>query len=99
MFEVMVMVFDSLRGQKNVFSNGKSFQYLVVLKKKLFIKIKAKTSGLKLVLQFRSIKACIGFAKNLNIIKNIGIIIVIYVRGHNKFIVKIRNVTKNIWSY
>jgi hypothetical protein len=34
MFEVMVMVLDSLRGQKNVFNNEKSFQYLVALRKK-----------------------------------------------------------------
>lgn len=55
----MVMILDSLGGQNNVLNNGKTSQYLVDLKKKeLFIKIKVKISGLKLVPQFGSIKAC-----------------------------------------
>ncbi len=60
----MVMVLDSLGGKKNVFNNGKSSQYLVDLKKKeLFIKIKVRISGLKLVPQFGSIKACYRICK------------------------------------
>jgi hypothetical protein len=52
-----------------------------------------------MVPQFGNIKAYIGFANNLNMILNIGLTIIIYVRGHSNYIVKIRSVTKNLLFY
>lgn len=47
-----------------------------------------------MVPQFGNIKAYIGFANNLNMILNIGLTIIIYVRGHNNSIVKNKKCNK-----